>query len=55
MHVKWLGKCIKWICDHLEIVNLDWEENKDNSEKLHVKQQFLHDDGVFSEQIILKP
>lgn len=26
---------LKWICN-LEIVNLDQEEDKDNSEKLHV-------------------
>lgn len=41
---------LKSICNHLEIVNLDQEENKDNSEQLH-GQQFFQDDCVFSRQL----
>lgn len=37
----------KWICNHLAIVNLDQEENKYRSEKLHVWQRFLQDDNIF--------
>lgn len=36
----------KWICNHLEIVNLDQEENKYRSEQLHVWQRFLQDDSI---------
>lgn len=41
----------KSICNHLEIVNLDQEENKDNSEQLHGWQQFFQDDCIFSSQL----
>lgn len=38
---------LKSICNHLEIVNLDQEENKDNSEQLHEWQHCFQDDCIF--------
>lgn len=50
MHVNgFVNVLFKW-CNHLEIVNLDQEENKDHSEQLHAWQWFLQDDCVFSNQ-----
>lgn len=43
----------KWICNHLEIVNLDQEDNKYRSERLHVWQWFLQDDNIFKPMDLL--
>lgn len=54
MHVRWLCKCIKWICNHLETVNLDQEENKENSSDfMYVSNSFKT--ILASNQITLNP
>lgn len=51
MYVKWLCKCIKWICKfHLETVNLNQEERKDNS------SDFMSDSNFFkTAKLFLNP